>query len=112
MFLLKEHMSSAGYKSLIHTSCEGDRVQRFSPFKRLMLYVAFHFLTVMFGVVLSYIWWHNKFLNKLVLIFLYMTGVYNGGKLYIDRYSHQPIPLIHLITSTKDSRCKKRGNSL
>jgi len=111
MFLLKDHLNREGYKTLFLTECGGPRMQQFSPSMRPIVYGFFHFLFVLFGAILSYVWWHNKFLNKLVLAFSYFTGVCNGARLYSDRYSHEPLPKLQSIVFAK-SRREMRNKSI
>jgi len=112
MFLLQDHLSRSGHKTLFHTECEGCRMQGFSPFMRPFIYAFGHFLLVVVGATFSYILWHNKSLNKLVLAFLYLTGVHNGAKLYSDRYSHVPIAKLHKVISAPDLRTHLLDKSL
>jgi len=102
MFLLKDHLSRFGHKTLFHTECEGYRMQNFSPWMRPFIYAIGHFILVVVGASCSYILWHNKSLNKLVLAFLFLTGVQNGASLYSERYSHVPIAKLHKVLSAPD----------
>lgn len=78
-------------------------MRHLSQASRTMIYVIGHFVAAMIGVIVSYIWWHNKLLNKLALSLLFMTAISNGGKLYSRRYSHVVLELPNL-TLMKEKR--------
>jgi hypothetical protein len=95
MCFLKDYLRRVGYKTLFHTECE-ERMRHWSRGSRTMIYIVCHFVAVMLGVIVSYIWWHNQLLNKLALSLLFMTAICNGGKLYSRRYSHVELELSNL----------------
>jgi len=84
-------------------------MQHFSAPSRTIIYAASHFCAAMLGVIVSYVWWHNQFLNKLALSVLFMTAVYNGGKLYSERYSHIALELTNKIASPKKPQVKPKN---
>jgi len=108
MCLLKDYLRSEGYKTLFHTECI-DRMQHLSAPSRTIIYVASHFCAAMLGVIVSYVWWHYQFLNKLALSVLFMTAVYNGGKLYSERYSHIALELTNRIAPSKKPQLKSKN---